>query len=277
MNKHTSRGRPAQGLERAPQPALGPVSNTTNLRKSAATRPHRQESATCRNRPTPMNAPRRPIRSYVLRQGRVTNAQQRACETLLPRFGLPYLREPLDLDIVFGRVAPKILEIGFGMGETTARIAAQHPEIDYLGSEVHTPGVGSLLRRVAALELSNVRVVQHDAVEVLEHMIAPGSLDGTHIFFPDPWPKKRHHKRRLIQPPFVALLVSRIKAGAYVHVATDWQDYAQQIMKVLSDNPLLVNTSDGFAPRPAYRPLTKFENRGLKLGHSVWDVVFRRA
>jgi tRNA (guanine-N7-)-methyltransferase len=223
-----------------------------------------------------MNTLRRPIRSYVLRQGRVTDAQRRACETLLPRFGMPYSRVPLDLDRVFGRVAPRILEIGFGMGETTARIAAQRPEIDYLGTEVHTPGVGSLLNRIVELGLANVRVIQHDAVEVLEHMIAPESLDGVHIFFPDPWPKKRHHKRRLVQPPFVALLVSRIKAGAYVHVATDWQDYAQQIVEVLSDNPLLVNTSDGFAPRPAWRPETKFESRGLRLGHRVWDVLFRR-
>jgi tRNA (guanine-N7-)-methyltransferase len=223
-----------------------------------------------------MNTLRRPIRSYVLRQGRVTDAQRRACETLLPRFGMPYSRVPLDLDRVFGRVAPRILEIGFGMGETTARIAAQRPEIDYLGTEVHTPGVGSLLNRIVELGLANVRVIQHDAVEVLEHMIAPESLDGVHIFFPDPWPKKRHHKRRLVQPPFVALLVSRIKAGAYVHVATDWQDYAQQIVEVLSDNPLLVNSSDGFAPRPAWRPETKFESRGLRLGHRVWDVLFRR-
>jgi tRNA (guanine-N7-)-methyltransferase len=223
-----------------------------------------------------MNTLRRPIRSYVLRQGRVTDAQRRACETLLPRFGMPYSRVPLDLDRVFGRVAPRILEIGFGMGETTARIAAQRPEIDYLGTEVHTPGVGSLLNRIVELGLANVRVIQHDAVEVLEHMIAPESLDGVHIFFPDPWPKKRHHKRRLVQPPFVALLVSRIKAGAYVHVATDWQDYAQQIVEVLSDNPLLVNSSDGFAPRPAWRPETKFESRGLRLGHRAWDVVFRR-
>ena len=223
-----------------------------------------------------MNTLPRPIRSYVLRQGRVTDAQRRACETLLPRFGILYLPEPLDLDRIFGRAAPRILEIGSGMGETTARIAAQHPENDYLAIEVHTPGVGSLLNRIAELGLANVRVVQHDAVEVLRDMIAPAAFDGVHVFFPDPWPKKRHHKRRLIQPPFVALLVSRIKAGAYVHVATDWQDYAQQIMEVLSANPLLVNTADGFAPRPAWRPQTKFESRGLRLGHRVWDVLFRR-
>jgi tRNA (guanine-N7-)-methyltransferase len=223
-----------------------------------------------------MNIARRPIRSYVLRQGRVTDAQRRARETLLPRFGMPYSREPLDLDRVFGRAAPRILEIGFGMGETTARIAAQHPEIDYLGTEVHAPGVGSLLNRIVELGLTNVRVIQHDAVEVLEHMIAPGSLDGVHIFFPDPWPKKRHHKRRLIQPPFIALLASRMKAGAYVHGVTDWDDYAQQILEVLSAEPLLANTCGGFAPRPEWRPQTKFESRGLRLGHRVWDVLFRR-
>ena len=223
-----------------------------------------------------MSPPRPPIRSYVLRQGRVTDAQRRACDELLPRFGVPHSSAPLDLDRVFGRAAPKILEIGFGMGESTADIAARHPGNDYLGIEVHTPGVGSLLKRIAELGLTNVRVIQHDAVVVAEQMLPRASLDGVHVFFPDPWPKKRHHKRRLIQPPFVALLVSRIKAGAYVHVATDWEDYAQQIMEVLSDNPLLVNTADGYAPRPGHRPLTKFEARGLKLGHGVWDVVFRR-
>ena len=223
-----------------------------------------------------MNTPRRAIRSYVLRQGRVTDAQRRASAEWLPRFGLAYSPEALDLDRVFGRPAPKILEIGFGMGETTARIAGSHPANDYLGIEVHAPGVGSLLLRIAALGLSNVRIIQHDAVEVLETMIPPVSLDGVHVFFPDPWPKKRHHKRRLIQPPFVALLASRMKRGAYVHVATDWEDYAQQIMEVLAAAPLLANTTDGYAPRPGHRPLTKFENRGLKLGHGVWDLVFRR-
>ena len=223
-----------------------------------------------------MNTPHRAIRSYVLRQGRRTDAQRRASAELLPRFGIPYSREPLDLDRVFGRAAPKILEIGFGMGETTARIAAGHPGNDYLGIEVHAPGVGSLLQRIATPGLSNVRIIQHDAVEVLESMIAPACLDGVHAFFPDPWPKKRHHKRRLIQPPFVALLASRMKQGAYVHVATDWEDYAQQIMEVLSIEPLLANTADGYAPRPGQRPLTKFEDRGLKLGHGVWDLVFRR-
>jgi len=224
-----------------------------------------------------MSAPHRPIRSYVLRQGRVTDAQRRARDELLPRFGVPFSRGLLDLNRVFGRSAPKILEIGFGMGETTADIASRHPGTDYLGVEVHTPGVGGLLKRIAELGLANVRVIQHDAVEVIEQMIPPASLDGVHVYFPDPWPKKRHHKRRLIQPAFVALLASRMKRGAYVHMATDWEDYARWILETLSGEPLLVNTAAAFAPRPEHRPLTKFENRGLKLGHGVWDVVFRRA
>jgi tRNA (guanine-N7-)-methyltransferase len=223
-----------------------------------------------------MNAPRHTIRSFVLRQGRLTAAQRRACETLLPRFGIPYAPAPLDLDRVFGRAAPRILEIGTGMGETSASIAAAHPENDYIGIEVHAPGVGSLLNRIVALGLANVRVIQHDAVEVLRDMIPPAALNGVHVFFPDPWPKKRHHKRRLIQPSFVALLVSRMKPGAYVHVATDWEDYAQQILTVLSAEPHLANTCGGFAPRPASRPQTKFEARGLRLGHRVWDLLFRR-
>jgi len=223
-----------------------------------------------------MSRPQRSIRSYVLRQGRLTPAQQRACEAFLPLFGIPYRDATLDLDQAFGRSAPRILEIGFGMGETTADIAARHPENDYLGIEVHTPGVGSLLTRIVEAGATNVRVIQHDAVEVLRVMITPASLDGVHIYFPDPWPKKRHHKRRLIQPPFIALLSSRMKPGAYLHVATDWEDYAQQILEVLAAEPALVNTASGFAPRPEWRPKTKFETRGLKLGHRVWDVVFRR-
>jgi tRNA (guanine-N7-)-methyltransferase len=223
-----------------------------------------------------MNTPRFPIRSYVLRQGRATGAQRRARESLLPRLGIPHAPTLLDLDRAFGRAAPKVLEIGFGMGETTARIAAQHPECDYLGIEVYGPGIGSLLKRVAELGLTNVRVIQHDAAEVLRDMIAPEVLDGVHVYFPDPWPKKRHHKRRLLQAPFVALVASRMKAGAYLHVATDWEDYARQILEVLSAEPLLANTCGGFAPRPEWRPQTKFESRGLRLGHRVWDVVFRR-
>ena len=218
----------------------------------------------------------RAIRSFVLRQGRVSNAQQRAHDTLLPQFGIPYSPQVIELDHVFGRAAPKVLEIGFGMGETTAVIAAQHPENDYLGIEVHTPGVGSLLKTIAAQNLGNVRIVQHDAVEVLGDMIAPDTFDAAHVFFPDPWPKKRHHKRRLLQGEFVALLTGRLKPGAYLHVATDWQEYAEQVLNVLSAEPRLINTAQDYAPRPAYRPQTKFETRGLKLGHGVWDIIFRK-
>ena len=219
---------------------------------------------------------KRPIRSYVLRQGRVSNAQARAHHELLPRFGIAFSNQQLDLDRLFGRAAPKILEIGFGMGETTAAIAAAHPDVDYLGIEVHTPGVGSLLKLIGERGLSNLRLIQHDAVEVLNGMIAPASLDGAHIFFPDPWPKKRHHKRRLVQTDFIALLASRLKPGGYVHLATDWEEYAEQMLAVLSAEPQLENTAAGYAPRPDYRPQTKFETRGLKLGHGVRDIVFRR-
>ena len=218
----------------------------------------------------------RHIRSYVLRQGRVSNAQQRAHQTLLPRYGVTYAESPVNLDQLFGRAAPKILEIGFGMGETTVEIAAAHPDIDYLGIEVHTPGVGSLLKQIEARALTNVRIMQHDAVEVLRHRIMAGSLDGVHIFFPDPWPKKRHHKRRLIQAPLVSLLAEKLKADGYLHAATDWHEYAEQILAVFTATPTLVNTATDYAPRPAYRPRTKFEARGLKLGHGVWDIVFKR-
>ncbi len=218
----------------------------------------------------------RRIRSYVLRQGRVSNAQQRSLDTLLPRFGIPFAPELLDLDTAFGRAAPKILEIGFGMGETTAAIALAHPQNDYLAIEVHSPGVGSLLKQIGEMGLTNIRVIQHDAVDVLQRMIADQALDGVHIYFPDPWHKARHKKRRLIQPPLVALLTQKLKPGGYIHVATDWQDYAEQVLAVLSAEPLLQNTADGYAPRPAYRPLTKFEQRGLRLGHGVWDMLFQR-
>jgi tRNA (guanine-N7-)-methyltransferase len=217
-----------------------------------------------------------PIRSFVLRQGRVSNAQRRAVDTLLSVYGIAYAPGALDFGQVFGRRAPTILEIGFGMGETTARIAQAHLENNYLAIEVHTPGVGSLLKRIAEDGLTNLRLIQHDAVEVLEHMIAPASLAGAHIFFPDPWPKKRHHKRRLIQPGFIALLASRLAPGAYLHAATDWQEYAEQILAVFAAEPGLANAAPGFAPRPDYRPLTKFESRGLKLGHGVWDIIFRK-
>lgn len=218
----------------------------------------------------------RPIRSFVLRQGYMSKGQQRAYDTLMPVLGVGYQPQVADLDAVFGRAAPKVVEIGFGMGGATADIAQARPDTDYLGVEVHGPGVGSLLKLVEERQLGNVRVIQHDAVEVFTHMLAPASLDGVHVFFPDPWHKKRHNKRRLIQPPFVALLASRIKPGGYLHLATDWEDYAIQMLDVLSQEPSLENTADGYAPRPDYRPLTKFEQRGLRLGHGVWDLVFRK-
>lgn len=216
------------------------------------------------------------IRSFVLRQGRMSPAQTRAYETLYPRYGLPYAAGALDFQRTFGRAAPVVLEIGFGMGETTARIAAALPHCDFLGLEVHAPGVGALFKLLDEGHLTNVRVIRHDAVEVVRHMIAPGSLAGIHIFFPDPWPKARHHKRRLVQAPFVTLLASRLAPGGYLHCATDWEEYGQQMLDVLSAEPLLENTAAGLAPRPDYRPLTKFENRGIRLGHRVCDVVFRR-
>jgi len=216
------------------------------------------------------------IRSYVLRQGRVSPAQQRACEMLLPRYGIPYVVQPLNLDQIFGRSAPRILEIGFGMGDSTAAIALAHPENDYLVLEVHTPGVGNLLKLIAAQQISNIRIVQHDAVEVLRDMLNDATLDGVHIFFPDPWHKTRHNKRRLIQTIFVAQLVKKLKPGGYFHAATDWRDYAEQILTVLSAEPLLQNTAADYVPRPNYRPLTKFEQRGLKLGHGVWDLIFKK-
>ncbi|SNR78407.1 tRNA (guanine-N(7)-)-methyltransferase [Methylobacillus rhizosphaerae] len=220
---------------------------------------------------------KRPIRSFVLRQGRLTHGQQRALDELMPVFGVPYTPELLDMDAVFARTDhPRILEIGFGMGDSTAKIAQLQPERDFLGVEVHTPGVGSLLKQIGEMQLRNLRIIQHDAVEVLKHMIPDASLDGVHIFFPDPWHKKRHHKRRLIQAEFVKLLCSKLKAGAYLHVATDWQEYAEWVLEVLQQEPLLVNTAQDYAPKPDYRPLTKFENRGIKLGHGVWDIIFRR-
>jgi tRNA (guanine-N7-)-methyltransferase len=222
------------------------------------------------------------IRSYVLRAGRVGPGQARALAEIGPQFLLPYQPAEIDLAFAFGRTAshsnpaPHILEIGFGMGEGLAEMAAAHPENDYLGVEVHTPGVGALLKQLGERGLTNVRVIQHDAVEVLTKMLAPASLDGIHIFFPDPWHKKRHHKRRLIQSPLVQLLASRLRPGGYIHLATDWQNYAEQMLAVLSADPLLKNTVADYAPRPDTRPLTKFEQRGIRLGHGVWDLVFRR-
>jgi tRNA (guanine-N7-)-methyltransferase len=217
-----------------------------------------------------------PIRSYVLRQGRFSPAQQRAYAELMPRLGIAYRPQATDFKVVFGRDAPIVLEIGSGMGETTARIAAENPGNDYVAVEVHAPGIGSLLRRVEEEGLTNLRIVQHDAVEVLRDMVPAGSLAAIHVFFPDPWPKKRHHKRRLVQPEFARLAATRLAPGGRLHVATDWQEYAEQILEVLSAVPGLTNTAEGFAPRPAWRPETKFEQRGRRLGHGVWDALFTK-
>ena len=214
------------------------------------------------------------IRSFVTRAGRLSTAQARAIEELGPRFMIPYAKAPLDTQQAFGRKAPVILEIGFGMGGTTAHIAKAMPDKDFIGVEVHTPGVGSLLKLIGEEGITNLRLVQHDAVEVLDNMIADGSLAGVHVFFPDPWHKARHNKRRLIQSPFVKKLCDKLGQGGYIHLATDWEDYAVQMLEVLSAESQLKNTAEGYAPQPAYRPLTKFENRGLKLGHGVWDLVF---
>lgn len=217
------------------------------------------------------------IRSFVHRRGHITQGQKEALETLVPKWSLPYRDNVTDFSRAFGRSAPLILEIGFGMGETTAQIASDRPHDNFLGVEVFNAGVGALAKRLEAQGLSNVRIIQHDAVEVVRDMIAPDSLAGVHIYFPDPWPKKRHHKRRLIQPAFVTLLATRIAPGGYLHCATDWQHYADQMLEVLTAETLLENTAgSGFAERPGWRPQTKFETRGLRLGHGVWDVLFRR-
>lgn len=225
---------------------------------------------------TPPERPRRAIKSFVTRAGRMGTGQIRALEELGPRFVVPYSTEPLATDALFGRHAPVVLEIGFGMGGATIEIAQALPGTDFIGVEVHTPGVGALLKRIGETGATNLRIIEHDAVEVLDHMLAPASLHGVHIFFPDPWHKLRHNKRRLIQPAFVAKLVTRIAPGGYLHCATDWQPYAEQMLEVLSAEPALVNTAEGYAPRPDYRPLTKFEQRGIRLGHGVWDLVYTR-
>ena len=226
----------------------------------------------------------RTVKSYVLRAGRSTAGQTRAMEQLGPKFLLPYQATTTDVRALWPEPqAPLVLEIGFGMGEASAQIAQALPETHFLCCEVHVAGVGALLKRMGEMELENIRICAHDAVEVIDNMLAPASLDGVHIFFPDPWHKTKHNKRRLIQAPLVAKLAQRLKPGGYLHCATDWQPYAEQILEVLEAEPLLHNPARsahpelaGYAPKPAYRPLTKFENRGLKLGHGVWDVVCAR-
>ncbi len=228
--------------------------------------------------PTTPAAAHRPIKSFVLRAGRTASGQQRALTELGPRFVLPYSATPLDTAEAFGRSAPLVLEVGFGMGQATAQVAQAQPCTNFLGVEVHPPGVGALLKLVGELQLNNIRIVQHDAVEVLTHMLAPNSLDGVHIWFPDPWHKKRHNKRRLIQSALTSLLASRLAPGGTLHCATDWQPYAEQMLEVLDAEPWLVNTltPGGYAPRPDTRPLTKFEVRGQLLGHGVWDLIYKR-
>jgi tRNA (guanine-N7-)-methyltransferase len=219
------------------------------------------------------------IRSFALRASHMSVAQQQAYEGLYPVWGLDYQAAALDYTEVFKRSAPVVLEIGCGMGETTAYIAGILPETNFIGVEVYSSGVGALLKRLQEQDLSNVRVLQHDAVEVVRDMVALNSLDGIHVFFPDPWHKTRHKKRRLLQSPFVKILATRLKPGGYLHCATDWEDYALQMRDVLVGEPTLVNTSereDGYSDRPNYRPPTKFEQRGVRLGHGVWDLVFRR-
>lgn len=228
---------------------------------------------------TPEAAPERAahpaVRSFVVRGGRTGSGQQRALRELGPRFCLPFSDSATIGSETFGRKAPVVMEIGFGMGAATAAVAAARPDTDFIAVEVHEAGVGALLKRIGEQGLSNVRIVQHDAVEVLRHMVTPQSLAGVHIYFPDPWPKKRHHKRRLIQPAFVAELVTRMAPGAYLHCATDWEPYAQQMLEVLAAETGLRNLHTDFAPRPTWRPITKFESRGLGLGHGVWDLLFR--
>jgi len=217
------------------------------------------------------------IKSFVKRAGRTTSGQTKAFAELGPQFILPFAPGPLDFSKTFHRTgAETIFEIGFGMGEATAHIAALLPEKNFLCCEVHEPGVGALLKRIGEQSLGNIRILQHDAVEVIQQMLVPESLAGVHIYFPDPWHKTKHNKRRLIQTALVSALVQRLKIGGYLHCATDWEPYAQQMLEVLRAEPRLKNSAEAYAPKPDYRPLTKFENRGLKLGHGVWDLVFRR-
>jgi tRNA (guanine-N7-)-methyltransferase len=220
----------------------------------------------------------RHIRSFAMRRGHVTAAQKRAFDEVLPRVAIPYAATPLDLDAAFGRHALRVLEIGFGMGDATARIAASRPDVDFLGVEVFAAGVGALCKRIDELALTNLRIVQHDAVEVVRDMLADDALAGVHIYFPDPWPKARHHKRRLVNPAFIAAVARKIAPGGYLHCATDWEHYAQQMLEVLSGEPLLANRHAGFAPGQSNplveRPTTKFHARGARLGHGVWDLVF---
>jgi tRNA (guanine-N7-)-methyltransferase len=223
------------------------------------------------------DAAKRPIRSFVIRHGRLSTAQSLARDEGSPRFGVPFAPQIIDFPSVFGRTAPTILEIGFGMGETTAAIARAYPDTNYVGIEVHRPGIGALFKRIEAEQLTNLRIIEHDAIEVLDRMIAPHSLAGVHLYFPDPWPKKRHHKRRIINVGLLDRVARALAPGAYFHMATDWEEYAIEALGILAADGRFINTADGFAPRPQWRPTTKFEQRGLRLGHGVWDLLFRTA
>ncbi|MDH5660961.1 MAG: tRNA (guanosine(46)-N7)-methyltransferase TrmB [Gammaproteobacteria bacterium] len=220
----------------------------------------------------------RRIRSFVKREGRLTVGQERALNELFPRYGLVLQNTPLNLDDTFQRIAPRILEIGFGNGASLSEMAANNPEQDYIGIEVHRPGVGNLLLQVEKLGLTNLRVINDDGVDVLKKMIADESLDAVYLFFADPWHKKRHHKRRIVQKEFVELLRKKLKVGGVFHMATDWEHYAQHMMSIMNDSEGFENTAgqDQFLTRPGYRPLTKFEQRGQRLGHGVWDLIFKK-
>lgn len=220
----------------------------------------------------------RRIRSFVLREGRITKGQQQALDELFPRFGVSLSQGLLDLDVLFARSAPKILEIGFGNGAPLAKMAAQYPQNDYFGIEVHRPGVGNLLLQIEAQGLTNIRVSHDDAIEVLQQQIPDQALDAVYLFFPDPWHKRKHHKRRIVQPDFAQLVHNKLKVGGIFHMATDWQHYAQHMMNVMTTAEGFENCAEvsQYTLRPEYRPLTKFEQRGHRLGHGVWDLIFRR-
>ncbi len=220
--------------------------------------------------------PRR-IKSFVQRQGRLTKGQARAIEKLWPRYGLALDGDPLDLAALFGAATPVTLEIGFGNGHSLAEMALAAPQRGFIGIEVHRPGVGQLLQRIGERNIDNIRIFSADALDVLETMIPPASLDRIQLFFPDPWPKKKHHKRRLLNPTFATLAAARLRPGGLLHMATDWEPYAEAALEVLERHPDFDNTTDGFSPRPEWRPLTKFERRGRRLGHTVHDLIFRRS
>lgn len=243
------------------------------------------------SKPASVEHPRR-IHSFVLRDTRLTSGQQAALERLWPRYGIDISHDPVgtapgsaqpsplhDLDTLFGRSAPRVLEIGFGNGDSLVQMAHQQPDIDFIGIEVHRPGVGHCLQGIDRLQLGNLKVIRHDAVAILSHHIPAHALHGVQLYFPDPWHKRKHHKRRIVQPAFIKLLHSRLHSGGYLHMATDWEHYAQHMLKVMSAAQGWRNCSqraDGFVPRPESRPETKFERRGHRLNHGVWDLVFER-